>query len=132
MASGLDRTRARAYIDDSLGTSTRTAPTTPMKLQVCTVAGTENTAGTALGSTTAQTIAFGAASNANPPVASSTGTTTITAGASGTVVSIEINDSAGTPVRAWFGALTANRTVVAGDSLVFAAASVTAQLTPTP
>lgn len=132
MASGLDRTRARAYIDDSLGTSTRTAPTTPIKLVPCTVAGTENAAGTALGSTTAQSIAFVAATNANPPVAVSTGTTTIVAGTGGTVVSLELQDSAGSPVRGWFGALTANRTVVAGDSLVFGAASVTAQLTPTP
>lgn len=126
--SGLTASRAGAYIDDSVGTSTRTAPTTPMKLSVETVAGTTSAAGTELGSTTRPTIAFGASSG-TPPVASSTGTTTVVAGASGTVVAVAVFDTAGTPIRVWWGALTSSRTVVTGDSLVFAAASVTLSIT---
>lgn len=34
-----------------------------------------------------------------------------------TVVGVEIWDSAGTPVRLWYGALSASRTVAAGDEL---------------
>ena len=34
-----------------------------------------------------------------------------------TVVGVEIWDSAGTPVRLWYGALAASRTVAAGDDL---------------
>jgi hypothetical protein len=126
--SGLTSARAAAYIDDSVGTTARTAPTTPVKLRVETVAGTTSAAGTELGSTTFPTIAFGAATG-TPPVASSTGTTTVVAGAGGTVVAIAIWDTAGTPVRIWWGALTSSRTVVAGDSLAFAAAAVTLSIT---
>lgn len=34
-----------------------------------------------------------------------------------TVVGAEVWDSAGTPVRLWYGALTASRTVATGDEL---------------
>lgn len=126
--SGLTAARAAAYIDDSVGTTARTAPTTPMKLSVETVAGTTSAAGTELGSTTRPSIAFGA-STGTPPVASSTGTTTVVAGAGGTVVAVAVYDSAGTPVRVWWGPLASQRTVVAGDSLAFAAAAVTLSIT---
>lgn len=126
--SGLTATRAGNYIDDSFGTIARTAPTTPMKLSVETVAGTTSAAGTELGSTTRPTITMGASSG-TPPVASNSAACTVVAGASGTVVALAIYDSAATPVRAWWGALTTNRTVVAGDSLAFAIAAVTASIT---
>jgi hypothetical protein len=126
--SGLTTARAAAYIDDSVGTAARTAPTTPMKLSVETVAGSAGAAGTELGSTTRPTVAFGAATG-TPPVAGSTGTTTVVCGASGTVVAIAIYDSAGTPIRVWWGPLSSSRTVVAADSLVFAANGITLSLT---
>jgi hypothetical protein len=126
--SGLTNATAAAYIDDSLGTSTRTAPTTPMKLSVETVAGTTSAAGTELGSTTRPSIAFGASSG-TPPVASNSAQVTVVAGAGGTVVAQAIYDSAGTPVRKWWGPLASSRTVIAGDSLVFAIAAITASIT---
>ena len=126
--SGLTALTAAACLDDQLGTTARTAPTTPMKLSVETVAGTTSAAGTELGSTTRPTIAFGAATG-TPPVASSTGTTNVTAGASGTVVAVAIYDSAGTPIRKAWGALTTSRAVVTSDVLAFAAASVTLSIT---
>jgi hypothetical protein len=124
MASGYTTATAAAVIDDQFGTAARTAPTTPMKLSVETVAGTAAAAGTELASTTRPTIAFGSATG-TPPVASSTGTTTVTAGSAGTVVSIAIYDSAATPVRKAFGPLASSRTVASGDSLAFAAGSIT-------
>ena len=126
--AGLTQATAAALIDDSVGTTARTAPTTPMKLSVETVAGSTSAAGTELGSTTRPTIAFGAATG-TPPVASSTGTTNVVAGAGGTVVAAAVYDSAGTPIRKWWGPLAANRTVITGDTLAFAAASVTLSIT---
>jgi hypothetical protein len=126
--SGLTNARAAAYIDDSFGTSVRTAPTTPMKLSVETVAGTTSAAGTELGSTTRPTITMRAATG-TPPVATNNGAVTVVAGASGTVVAEAIYDSAGTPVRVWWGPLASSRAVVAGDSLLFADASISASIT---
>jgi hypothetical protein len=126
--AGLTNATAAAYIDDSFGTSARVAPTTPMKLSVETVAGTTTAAGTELGSTTRPTITMGAATG-TPPVASNSAACNVTAGASGTVVAIAIYDSAGTPVRKWWGPLAASRAVVNGDTLAFAIGAVTASIT---
>lgn len=126
--SGLTTTRAGNYIDDSVGTSVRTAPTTPMKLSVETVAGTAGAAGTELGSTTRPSIAFGAATG-TPPVASNSAQVTVVAGASGTVVAHAVYDSAATPIRVWWGPLSSSRAVVTGDSLVYAAAAITLSIT---
>lgn len=126
--SGLTNATAAAYIDDSFGTSTRTAPTTPMKYAAETVAGTTSAAGTELGSTTRPTITMGAATG-TPPVASNSAAFTVVAGAGGTVVAGAIWDSAGTPVRKWWGPLASSRTLVTGDSLAFAIGSVTASIT---
>ena len=41
-----------------------------------------------------------------------------------TVVGVEIWDNAGTPVRLWYGALSASRTVAAGDELRLVAGSL--------
>lgn len=120
--------RAAAYIDDLFGTSARVAPTTPMKLSAETVAGTTSAAGTELGSTTRPTIAFGAATG-TPPVASNSGTVTVVAGASGTVVATAVYDSAGSPVREAWGPLASSRALIIGDSLVFAAGAITFTLT---
>jgi hypothetical protein len=122
MSSGYTTATANAIIDDQFGTAARTAPTTPMKLSVETVAGSAASAGTELGSTTRPTIAFSAASSQS---AGSSGTTTVTCGASGNVVAVAVYDSNGTPVRKNFGPLTASRAVVTSDSLVFAAAAIT-------
>jgi hypothetical protein len=45
------------------------------------------------------------------------------------IKSIELWDSAGTPVRRWFGALTASKTVNAGDTVTFATSSISISLT---
>jgi hypothetical protein len=128
MAGGMTNATAAAYIDDSVGTSARTAPTTPMKLAATTNAPTTSTAGTEFASTTRPSVAFGAATG-TPPVASSTGTTTVTVGGSGTATGVDAYDSAGTPVRKWFGQLSATRALVAGDSIAFAAGALTLSLT---
>jgi hypothetical protein len=124
MASGWTTATASAIQDDQFGVSTRTAPTTPMKLSVETVAGSAASAGTELGSTTRPTVTMGAASGA-PPVSSNSASCTVVAGAAGTVVAAAIWDSAGTPIRKAFGPLGTSRTVAIGDSLAFAIGAIT-------
>jgi hypothetical protein len=120
--SGLTTATWNTYIDDILGTAVRTAPTTPMKLALETVAGTAAAAGTELTGYTRPTIAFTAASGA---ATSNSGALTIPCSTGATVVALAVYDSAGTPVRKLWGPLTSNRTVVAGDSLAFAANAIT-------
>lgn len=45
-----------------------------------------------------------------------------------TVVGVEIWDSSGSPVRLWYGPLSASRTVAAGDELRLTAGSLTMSL----
>ena len=45
-----------------------------------------------------------------------------------TVVGVEIWDSAGSPVRLWYGPLSATRTVAAGDELRLAAGALSLSL----
>jgi hypothetical protein len=42
---------------------------------------------------------------------------------------VEVYDSAGTPRRCWWGALTVSKTVGAGDSITFPPGSLTVSLT---
>jgi hypothetical protein len=45
-----------------------------------------------------------------------------------TVTHIDIYDSNGTPRRCWFGALSASKTVGAGDTLSFASTAISVSL----
>jgi hypothetical protein len=45
-----------------------------------------------------------------------------------TVVAVDEWDSAGTPVRRWWGALTANKTVNSGDTFTIASGSYSKSL----
>lgn len=118
---------ASRLLDASLGTAAYTAPTAPMKLALETATGTNAAAGTEVvgGSYARQNITFGAAASG---VASNSNAITFTAMPAATVTGLEIYDSAGSPRRAWVGALTASKTVAAGDSLSFAVGSITITL----
>lgn len=128
-----DRTFAAALLDFMLhNVAAPTAPTSPLKLRLMTANGTSTAAGTELsasgytaGGSTMGTPSFGASSAG---VASSSNAVSWTASGSWTTVTgIEIWDTAGTPKRLVFGALTANITgVVSGDTVQFAAAAITA------
>ncbi|HEY2638452.1 MAG TPA: hypothetical protein VGI66_01025 [Streptosporangiaceae bacterium] len=79
------------------------------------------TGGSSLGATFAGTVASGQFSNANAVSWTATGTWS-----PATQTSIEIWDTAGTPLRYLQGALTSSITGVAnGDTVTFAAASIT-------
>lgn len=112
---------------DHIALTASYTPTSPLKLRLMTANGSASAAGTEVtgGSYTSKTIAFNAASGGS---ASHTADITFTAMPACTVVGLEIWDSAGTPVRVWWTALTASRTLASGDSLTFPAASIILQL----
>lgn len=125
--SGFTTPTWQQVIDDQFGTAARTAPTTPMKLALETVAGSATAAGTELTGYTRPTITM-AAAVAGPPVqASNSGALSIPCSTGATVNALAIYDSAATPVRKAWGGLTTPRTVVAGDSLAFAVGAIAFQ-----
>jgi len=90
-----------------------------------TVTGTDATAGTEStgGGYVAQTVTFPAASGTTS--AASTNAQTFLNMPASTVVGIEIWDSAGTPVRLWWGPLTASKTFAGGETFTLAIGGVT-------
>jgi hypothetical protein len=112
---------------DALVGATSFSVTTPIKLALVTVNGDDASAGTEVtgGSYARQTIAFSAATSGS---ITNSGTISFTGMPSCTVVGIELYDSAGSPKRLAYGALTASRTVTAGDTVQFSASSVTLSL----
>lgn len=126
MADNLSNTGENRALDFILG-NTATAPTTPLKVALVTAAGTDTTAGTEVtgGSYARQTITAAAAVNG----ATANSADLVFSGMpAATVVGVEIWDSAGTPVRLWYGNLSASRTVAAGDELRLTAGSLTLAL----
>lgn len=94
--------------------STTTAPSGALKVALVTAAGDDATAGTEVtgGSYARQTLTVGAASAG----AVSNSADLIFSGMPAcTVVGWEIWDSAGSPVRWWYGPLDASRALLAGD-----------------
>lgn len=126
MADSLSNTAENRALDWLLGL-TSTAPTTPMKVALVTAAGSDTAAGTEVtgGSYARQTLTVGAASAG---ATSNSADIVFTGMPACTVVGVEVWDTAGTPVRFWYGALTASRTVAAGDELRLTAASLALSL----
>ena len=128
MANNLTTAEANRLIDASVGTSAYTAPTGPMRAALVTANGSASAAGTEVtgGSYARQTVAFTAASAGTT---SNNSTVTFSGLPAATVVGVEVYDSAGTPRRCWWGALTVSKTVGAGDSITFPPGSLTVSLT---
>lgn len=124
MANNLVTTEANRLLDASLGTAAYAAPTTPMKLALATSASSASAAGTEVtgGSYARQNVAFSAASAG---ATANTGAVTYTNMPATTVTHVDLYDSAGSPRRGWFGALTASKTTAAGDTLSFAIGAIT-------
>jgi hypothetical protein len=125
--AALNQAHANNVIDASLGTAAFTATTAPLKCRLMTANGTATAAGTEVtgGSYASITVTFAAAATGS---AASNVTLNFTLMPACTVVGVELWDSAGTPVRKWFGALSANKTVNAGDTFQIASGSLTAAL----
>ncbi len=126
MADNLTNTAETNALNWLTGNST-TAPTAPLKLRLMTANGNDTTGGTQVtgGSYTSQTVTFSAASSGST---SNSADVTFTGMPSATVTGAEIWDSAGTPVRWWYGALNANKVVAADDTFVVLAGELTLTL----
>lgn len=126
MAS-LTTAEANRLLDASFGTAAYTAPTAPMKLALATTPSSASAAGTEVtgGSYARQTIAMTAASSGSTP---NTSVITFTNMPACTVTHIDIYDSNGSPRRCWWGQLSMPLPVLAGASLSFSAAQITALL----
>lgn len=121
---------ANAILAASSGQAAYTAPTAPIKVALVTTTGTATAAGTEVvnagGSTYArQTITFAAPSGGS--ISSNVALTYATMPAC-TVTGVDEYDSAGTPVRRWFGNLSASKTVNQGDTFSIASGSYTKTL----
>ncbi|MEU4154765.1 hypothetical protein [Streptomyces antimycoticus] len=127
MADALTNTAENRALDWILGGSP-TAPTTPLKVALVTANGDDATAGTEVtgGGYARQTLSVSAAVSGATSNSADLVWTNMPAG---TVVGVEVWDSAGAPVRLWYGPLTASRTVAAGDELRLVAGALTFALT---
>lgn len=126
MADNLPNIIENQLLDALVGTTAYTM-TGPVKLALVTANGDDASAGTEVtgGSYARQTITFTTASAgqiANNAAISFTGMPAVT------VVGIELYDSAGSPKRLAYGALTSSRVVTAGDTVQFASGAITLSL----
>lgn len=132
--AALVQVHANNILDASLGTTTFVATVTPLDCRLMTAIGTVTAAGTELatggsyvagasGGLTPATMASASAGSAASSVA-----LTQTNMPAATITAIELWDSAGTPLRKWFGALTTNKTTNLGDTFTIASGSLTAAL----
>lgn len=126
MADNLTDTVENQLLDALVGTAAYSV-TTPIKLALVTANGSDSAAGTEVsgGSYSRQSITFGAASGGS---ITNSAKVTFANMPTATVVGIELWDSAGTPKRLAHGSLTASKSLVSGDTLEFAASSVTLTL----
>lgn len=118
MSGGLPTAIANKVVDHVNGKTAFTEPTAPIMARLYTATGSASASGTEVtgGSYAAQSVTWGASSAG---VASNTGAVTFTGMPACTVTAVELWDSAGTPVRVWWGPLTANKTLNSGDTFQF-------------
>lgn len=123
----LVQVEANHLLDASSGTAAYTAPTTPIKVALVTATGSATAAGTEVtgGSYARQSLTMGSASAGS---ATSSAGLTYTSMPAATVTGVDEYDSAGTPVRRWWGNLTASKTTNAGDTFSIASGSYTKTL----
>jgi hypothetical protein len=118
---------ANALLAASSGQTAYVAPTAPVKVALVSTTGTAAAAGTEIsgGGYVRTTITFAAAAGGS---ISSNAAVTFTNMPAVTVTGVDEWDSAGTPVRRWFGNLSASKTVNAGDTFSIASGSYTKTL----
>ena len=118
---------AANIVDASLATAAFTASTAPIRCRLMTANGSGTAAGTELTTgggytpgTGAPSVTFNAASTATGQATSSSAVT-VSNMPSATITGVELWDSAGTPIRKWYGALSGgNKVVAAGDTFTIA------------
>lgn len=128
MAANIVATISNQLLDSLVGNASYTV-TTPIKLRLMTANGTNAAAGTEVtgGSYASQNITFSSAGSITTETLQNNVAVSFTMPAT-TVTGIELWDSAGTPKRLAWGALTTNRTTASGDTLQFAINSIVVSL----
>jgi hypothetical protein len=124
--SVLDTTDCNKLLEAIVGKTTYSATVAPIKIKLCSAVGTDAAAGTEIsgGSYTAggqSVTTWNAAASrqiTNNTVLNYTNMPAVT------VTSIDATDSTGSPVRKFYGTLSASRTTALGDTLSFAAAAI--------
>ena len=126
--SSLDQTFSNKLLDASVG-GTFTPPTTPITCRLMTANGTNTVAGTELATGGGYTAGTGAPQVTCAAAAAgskaSNAAVTVTNMPATTINGVELWDSEATPVRLWWGALTAAKTTNAGDTFTIASGSLT-------
>lgn len=122
IADNLSNTAENRTLDWLMGTTT-TAPSGALKVALVTAAGDDATAGTEVtgGSYVRKTVTVGAASGG---AVSNSADLDWTGMPACTIVGWEIWDSAGTPIRWWYGPLDSSKTLAAGDEFKLIASSL--------
>lgn len=128
----LDQAEASRLVQAMLGKVAYVAPTTPMKNRLMTTNGSASSNGTEVVNSGGSTYASQDASAATPAGAtngviannSAITYTNMPDTTANPVKGVELWDSAGSPRRACYGPLTANKTTALGDSLTFAAGAL--------
>jgi hypothetical protein len=130
---GMSAAHAANVVDASLGTAAFVATVAPIRCRLMTANGSATAAGTELATSAGYTagagapeVEFASASTSTAQAASDTAVT-VTNMPAATVVGVELWDSAGSPVRKWWGPLTASKTLNAGDTFSIAAGALTVQ-----
>jgi hypothetical protein len=123
ISDNLTNTAENLTLDWINGVGSPTRPTTPLKVALVTANGSDSAAGTEVtgGSYARQSLSVAAAVSG---ATSNSADVVFTGMPAATVVGVEIWDSAGSPVRLWYGALASSRTVVAGDEVRLTAGSL--------
>lgn len=118
---------ANALLEASSGKTAYTNPTGAIKVDLLTATGSASAAGTSAtgGGATKQTITFASASAGS--IASNVALTWTAVNAQ-TFTGVDEWDSAGSPIRRWWGALSASKTANAGDTVTIASGSYTKTL----
>lgn len=125
----MDQGFSNKLLDASVGTATLTAVVTPIHCRLMTVNGSSTANGTELATGGGYTSGTGAPTltfaNSAGGTNSNNSAVTVTNMPASTLVGVEFWDSAGTPGRKWWGALSSNLVINAGDTFSLATGSIT-------
>lgn len=123
---------ANNLLDGSLATASYVASVAPIRCRLMTANGSATAAGTELATSGGYTSGTGAPSvtfaSAAAAVAASNSAVTVTNMPATTINGVELWDSAGTPLRKWWGALASPKTTNSGDTFSIASGSLSASL----
>lgn len=124
--SVLDTAEANRYLEALVGKTTYSATTGPIKVRLCTAVGSDGSPGTEVtgGGYTAGGQAVTTWNAAASRQITNNTVVSYTNMPVATVTSVEGYDSAGSPVRKFYGNLASSRTTASGDTLSFAASAI--------